>query len=60
MNYKTILYTLNLLISIFALSGLNFDKIMKRNKPIEARVIVFILSFASSYLITNFIIDFIS
>ena len=60
MNYKTILYTLNLLISIFALSGVNFDKFMKRNKPFEARVIIFILSFASSYLITNFIIDFIS
>lgn len=60
MNYKTILYTLNLLISIFALSGVNFDKFMKKNKPIEARVIIFILSFASSYLITNFIIDFIS
>ncbi len=60
MNYKTILYTLNLLISIFALSGVNFDKFMKKNKPVEARVIIFILSFASSYLITNFIIDFIS
>ena len=60
MNYKTLLYAINLLLSMVALSGVNFDKFMKRNKPIEARVIVFILAFAASYLVTNFIVDFIS
>jgi uncharacterized membrane protein YwzB len=60
MNYKTILYCLDFFICLYALSGINFDKFMKFNKPIEARLIVFILSFSGSYLITNFIIDFIS
>ena len=60
MKYKSLIYALTFFLCIFALSGVNFDKFMKRNKPIEARVIVFILAFAASYLVTNFIVDFIS
>ena len=60
MKYKSLIYALTFFLSIFSLSGVNFDKFMKRNKPIEARVIVFILAFAASYLVTNFIVDFIS
>lgn len=60
MKYKSLIYALNFFLSMFALSGVNFDKFMKHNKPIEARVIVFILAFAASYLVTNFIVDFIS
>ena len=60
MKYKSLIYAITFFLSIFALSGVNFDKFMKRNKPIEARVIVFILAFAASYLVTNFIVDFIS
>ena len=60
MNYKTLLYAINLLLSMVALSGVNFDKFMKRNKPIEARMLVIIFGIATSYLVTNFIINFIS
>ena len=60
MKYKSLIYALTFFLSMFALSGVNFDIFMKRNKPIEARVIVFILAFAASYLVTNFIVDFIS
>ena len=60
MDYKTILYTINLSLSMFVLSGINFDKIMKRNKVIEARLLILVLGFAISYLITNFMVDFIS
>ena len=60
MKYKSLIYALTFFLSMFVLSGVNFDKFMKRNKPIEARVIVFILAFAASYLVTNFIVDFIS
>ncbi len=60
MDYKTILYTINLFLSMFVLSGINFDKIMKRNKVIEARLLILVLGFAISYLITNFMVDFIS
>ena len=35
MKYKSLIYALTFFLSIFALSGVNFDKFMKRNKPIE-------------------------
>ena len=60
MNYKVYLYVFFTLLSTYALSGINFDKIIKKNKALEARIIVMLLSFISGYLVTNFIIDFLS
>ncbi len=60
MNYKAYIYIITLLISIFALSGVNFDNFIKTNKVIEARLLVMLLSIATSYLVTNFITDFIN
>lgn len=60
MNYKVYLYVFFTLLSAYALSGINFDKIIKKNKALEARIIVMLLSFISGYLVTNFIIDFLS
>ena len=60
MNYKVYLYAIFLFVSIFALSGINFEKFMKRNKILEARLLIFILSFALSYMLTNFICDFLN
>ncbi len=60
MNYKLFIYIITLFASIFALSGINFDGFIKTNKAIEARVLVILLSLALSYLVTNFITDFLS
>lgn len=60
MNYKTYLYVFFTLLSAFALGGINFDKIMKKNRPYEARIIVILISFVLGYIVTNFITDFIS
>ncbi len=60
MNYKAYIYIITLLLSIFALSGVNFDGFIKTNKAIEARILVMLLSIATSYLVTNFITDFIN
>lgn len=60
MNYKLFIYIITLFASIFALSGINFDGFIKTNKAIEARVLVILLSLALSYLVTNFIADFLS
>lgn len=60
MNYKAIIYVITLFISIYALSGVNFDGFVKTNKALEARILVILLSIASSYLVTNFITDFVS
>lgn len=60
MNYKAFIYVITLFASIFALSGINFDGFIKTNKAIEARLLVLLLSMATSYLVTNFITDFLS
>lgn len=60
MSIKVYIYVITLLTSAYALSGLNFDAFIKKNKALEARVLVLLLSMACSYLVTNFIYDFIS
>lgn len=60
MNYKVYLYVFFTFLSIYSFSAIDFSKILRPNKNIEARIIVFILSFAFSYLVTNFIYDFIN
>ena len=60
MNYKIYLYALFLFLSIYILSGVNFNNIMKKNKTIEARLLVMTLSCALSYLLTNFVLAFLN
>ena len=60
MNYKVYLYVIFMFLSIYTFSAIDFSKFLRPNKNIEARIIVFILSFAFSYLVTNFIYDFIN
>lgn len=60
MRIKTYIYAITLMISIFALSGVNFDGFIKKNKAIEARIIVILLAISISYLVTNFITDFLN
>lgn len=59
MEYKIYLYFLFTLFSAFALSGINFDKIIKKNKIWETRILVLLLSFALGYILTNFMLDFL-
>lgn len=60
MNYKIYLYIFFTALSIFALSGININQYMKKNKAIEARIIVMILAFSFGYIMTNFVYDFIN
>ena len=60
MHYKIYIYVISVLLSTYTLSGINFEKFIKKNKVIEARILVLIISFALGYLITNFITDFLS
>ncbi len=59
MNYKAYIYVITVLLSAYTLSGLNYDKFIKKNKVLEARLLVLILSFSIGYLITNFITEFL-
>lgn len=60
MNYKMYLYAIFLFLSIFVLSGINFNSIMRKNKVIEAKLLIMCLSIALSYLLTNFVVDFLN
>lgn len=60
MNYKIYLYALFVFVSIFIFSGVNFEHIMKKDKVIEAKLLVMCLSCSLAYLLTNFVIDFLN
>ena len=60
MGIKVYLYVFFTLMSVFMLNGVNFNGIMKKGKVIEAKMLILSLSFALSYLLTNFVMDFIS
>lgn len=59
MDYKVFVYIVFVMLSAFALSAVNFEKFIKKNKILETRILVMILSFISGYLLTNFLIDFL-
>ena len=60
MNYKIYFYAIFLFISIFIISGVNIEKIMKKNKIIETKWFIMCLSMVLSYILTNFIFDFLN
>ena len=60
MQFKIYIYVISVMLSAYTLTGVNFDSIIKKNKNIEARLLVILLSFIMSYLLTNFIVDFTS
>lgn len=59
-SIKIGLYIINSFIAAYAISCINFNGIIKKDKSIEVRVLVIILSLSLSYLLTNFIVDFIN
>lgn len=60
MGVDIYLYVFFTLFSIFIFNGINWEKFMKRGKVIEAKLLVLTLSFALSYLLTNFVLAFIN
>ncbi len=58
MNYKLFLYVMVTLITVFTLTGINFNGIFKKGKTIEAKIFVVLITLSISYLVTNFIIQF--
>ncbi len=59
MSYKIYIYILMLLLSAFALSGVNFDHIIKSRYKNEARVLAFLLILSLAYASSTFIINII-
>lgn len=56
---KFILYLLIMPLVIYAMDGININSIFKKNKIYQARVFYILLVFGLSYLVTNFLYDFL-
>ena len=59
MNYRTYIYIVSVLLSTFAISGINFNNLFRKNKVFEARTLVVLLVLALGYLVGTFVITFI-
>ena len=56
---KFILYLIVIPLVLFAMDGININTIFKKNKIYQARIFYILLIFGLSYLIVNFLYDFI-
>lgn len=59
MSYKAFIYAITLVITAFALSGINFTDIFKKNHKLEANIFMILMIISISYLVSNFIISFL-
>lgn len=59
MDYKTYIYIVSVLLSTFALSGINFTNFFKKNKEIEAKIFIVLIVISLGYLVGSFVITFI-
>lgn len=58
--YKTGIYIFSVLLSVYAISGINFNNFFKKGKIFEAKVFVILISFIMGYLIGSFAIEFLT
>ena len=56
---KVTLYVLTLIMSIWAMEGLDLNRFFKQSRIYQARLIYLMLAMSISYLVTNFMYDFI-
>lgn len=59
MNYKLFVYIVITLLTTFCISGINFTNFFKKGKLLESKLLVFLLILSISYLVSNFIINFL-
>ena len=58
--YNLLLYSIILVIVIWTMDGININHIFKKNRIYQARVFYIMLIFSLTYLVTNFILEFIT
>ena len=56
---KFAIYLLSTIIVIWSMDGVNINAIFKKNKIIQARVFYIVLVLVLTYLLANFLYDFI-
>ena len=56
---KLVIYIIVFFITLLSLESINLNAIFKQNRVLGARVVYLLLSICISYLVSNFIYDFI-
>ena len=56
---KTIFYLIISCITLWALDSVRLNEIFKKNRYIQSRIIYLFITFSLSYLVVNFIYDFL-
>ena len=56
--YKAAVYIIAVLISVFALSGVNFNNFFKKEHIWEARIFIVIAALSLGYLLASFLMAF--
>ena len=56
---KTFLYFIITIITIWALDGVRLNEIFKKGRVLESKITYLFISFSISYLVVNFIYDFL-
>lgn len=57
--FKVLMYLLCFVLVMFGLSALDFNKLIKKNKVNEARVLYIVLAMIITYLLGSFLMDII-
>ena len=60
MNYSAILYIIFTFVGAYGISGINFNGFIKKGKDKEAKVLAISLSFVIGYILTKFVLEFLS
>lgn len=55
---KAVLYVLFLPFTIWAMEGLNLNKLFKQSRVYQARIMYLMIAMSISYLMVNFLYDF--
>lgn len=54
---KIIIYLICFIFSLYGLRALDFNRIIKKNSVVEARVLYFLISIALTYIIGQFVMS---
>ena len=57
---KLTVYFIVFIITIFAMDGLNLNSLFKQGRVLQARILYLMFAMSISYLVTNFIYDFMN
>ena len=60
MTIKPFLYVIVLPFTLYSLTCINYQKFIKNNKVTEIKILFLLVSISISYLVVNFLYDFMS